>query len=309
MRRKALLVIGLLAFASTNSAEIQVEQFANNLHLVTIQGEIRKDDSLLFAKKTLDIQNAFVVLDSAGGSVLDALSIGKLIRNKGFMTGVPDKTICASSCALIWLAGIKRFAEESSFIGFHAAYIYKNGKQYETGAGNALIGSYLRDLGLSDNAIIYVTSAPPEGIERLNKQTGNKFGIKYLSISEIQNINFSENFSNRTDEKRNRRPKFDSIDVVARFYQALSQADGDAASSLVIPEKRGLGPFNEKNIASFFGNMITPLKVHTITQIDQSTIEVKYTYRYSKSICNGNARVKTENFLGNILIKEIKANC
>jgi hypothetical protein len=40
------------------------------------------------------------------------------------------------------------------------------------------------------------------------------------------------------------------IDIVKKFYFALSNSDGDTASSLVTPTKRGIGPFNEKNIAT-----------------------------------------------------------
>ena len=67
-----------------------------------------------------------------GGAVLSGLEIGRQIKSKKLMTAVPSSTLCASSCALIWLAGATRFAEDSSIVGFHAAYVIKNGKQVET---------------------------------------------------------------------------------------------------------------------------------------------------------------------------------
>jgi hypothetical protein len=38
-------------------------------------------------------------------------------------------------------------------IGFHAAYRLENGAAIETGVGNALLGAYLSNLGLLEQAI------------------------------------------------------------------------------------------------------------------------------------------------------------
>ncbi|MDU0364384.1 hypothetical protein RWK44_28760 [Rhizobium sp. 25PS6] len=47
--------------------------------------------------------------------------------------------------------------------------------------------------------------------------------------------------------------------TVTAFYSALATADGETASALVVPEKRG--PFNEASIHTFFGAMSQPLKL------------------------------------------------
>ncbi|WP_246621874.1 hypothetical protein [Rhizobium laguerreae] len=49
--------------------------------------------------------------------------------------------------------------------------------------------------------------------------------------------------------------------TVTAFYSALATADGETASALVVPEKRGQGPFNEASIHTFFGAMSQPLKL------------------------------------------------
>ena len=51
-----------------------------------------------------------VVLHSPGGSVQDALKIGRLIREKKFATEVEDGRYCASSCPLIFAGGVERSA-------------------------------------------------------------------------------------------------------------------------------------------------------------------------------------------------------
>lgn len=63
-----------------------------------------------------------VRFDSPGGSVNDALEIGKLIREKGFATEVLDGQLCASSCPLAYAGGTERRAAPGAAIGVHQIY-------------------------------------------------------------------------------------------------------------------------------------------------------------------------------------------
>jgi hypothetical protein len=47
---------------------------------------------------------------------------------------------------------------------------FRNGKKQETGSGNALVGAYLNTLGLTDEAIVFITSAAPDDVEFLSFQ-------------------------------------------------------------------------------------------------------------------------------------------
>src|SRR3989442_1259589 len=60
-----------------------------------------------------------VVLNSPGGSVADAMAIGRLIRAKKFATEVEAAKYCASSCPLVFAGGIERRAGEKAVIGVH----------------------------------------------------------------------------------------------------------------------------------------------------------------------------------------------
>ena len=51
-----------------------------------------------------------VVLNSPGGSVTDALAMGRLIREKKFATEVEAGKYCASSCPLVFAGGVERRA-------------------------------------------------------------------------------------------------------------------------------------------------------------------------------------------------------
>jgi len=60
-----------------------------------------------------------VVLNSLGGSVADAIAIGRLIREKRFATEVEAGKYCVSSCPLVFAGGIDRRAGEKAVIGVH----------------------------------------------------------------------------------------------------------------------------------------------------------------------------------------------
>lgn len=63
-----------------------------------------------------------VLLDSPGGSVMDALAIGSLIHDNGLATKVAGGSFCASSCPIIFASGIERLASADAAIGVHQIY-------------------------------------------------------------------------------------------------------------------------------------------------------------------------------------------
>ena len=63
-----------------------------------------------------------VLLDSPGGSVKDALEIGRLIAEKGLWTEVRNGGLCASSCPIIFASGSERIAGAEAAIGVHQIY-------------------------------------------------------------------------------------------------------------------------------------------------------------------------------------------
>jgi hypothetical protein len=60
-----------------------------------------------------------VVLNSPGGSVTDALAIGRLIRERKFATEVEPGKFCVSSCPLVFAGGVERRAGDGAAIGVH----------------------------------------------------------------------------------------------------------------------------------------------------------------------------------------------
>jgi hypothetical protein len=134
----ALAVVAVLFPMSTiiaRAAEISAAPPLNGVTAILIKGEIESGDARDFVRRTEGKQRVLVVLSSPGGATRDALTIAAQIRTKGFATTVADQ--CVSACALVWLSGVRRYLNSNARVGFHAAFVMKNGVPVETGMGNA----------------------------------------------------------------------------------------------------------------------------------------------------------------------------
>lgn len=63
-----------------------------------------------------------IVLDSPGGSVGDALRMGRLVRDRRIDTLVEPGGLCASSCPLVFAGGVHRIAAADAAIGVHQVF-------------------------------------------------------------------------------------------------------------------------------------------------------------------------------------------
>jgi hypothetical protein len=77
---------------------------------------------------------------------------------------------------------------------------------------------------------------------------------------------------------------------------------------MVVPEKRGKGPFDEASIHTFFGAMSQPLKLTGTTLRGNDDIRVSYEYTTDAGRrCQGRADIQTAYMFGKTLISRIKA--
>lgn len=68
-----------------------------------------------------------LVLHSPGGSVTDAFAMAKLLREKALSTRILADGYCASSCPILFAAGVERVAAPTSWIGVHQVFALSNG--------------------------------------------------------------------------------------------------------------------------------------------------------------------------------------
>ncbi|GAB5375616.1 MAG: hypothetical protein AcusKO_20780 [Acuticoccus sp.] len=134
--------------------------------------------------------------NSSGGTLNDGIEIGKAIRFRSLHTAVVADQVCASACALAWLGGAVRLLDIRALVGFHAAYRQTDGIARETGSGNAIVGAYLTNLGLSEAAIILLTQKPPEELQFLTPDIARQFRIDVHFI-DLNNPDAGPSFADR----------------------------------------------------------------------------------------------------------------
>lgn len=186
VRAVTCLILGLTAACPAAAAEFTKRPSQNGKpDVIAVVGDLELGDEDKFADAARSSSDAMVLFQSRGGNLIAAIEIGRTIRRKGFSTLVPDKMQCASACALAWLGGRTRYMSATAHVGFHAVYTDKNGRPMVSSAGNALVGAYLNELGLSSSAVIYITSAAPTQMQWLSLDDAQRAGIdvKLLSLS------------------------------------------------------------------------------------------------------------------------------
>ncbi len=181
MRCVCLLLIAVALFAGTSrmdAADISVRALEDQkAALLIVEGNLTVDDIGSFRTKVVSFSLGLVVLHSDGGNFGAGIEIGRTIRLRNFATWVPSGGRCASACAAAWLGGTKRLMGKDAMVGFHAAYRVEDGKPAESGAANALLGGYLSQIGLSDRAIVFITSASPSSMRWLSFADAERIGI------------------------------------------------------------------------------------------------------------------------------------
>jgi len=133
-----------------------------------------------------------VVLNSPGGSVTDALAMGRLIRERKFATEVEAGKYCASSCPLVFAGGVERRAGNKAAIGVHqvavsAADVLGPPRDEMSIAQNisARCQRYLGDMGISLQVWVHAMETPhdrlfvfkPDELKSLNIVTAGAIPV------------------------------------------------------------------------------------------------------------------------------------
>jgi hypothetical protein len=105
---------------------------------------------------------------SPGGSVTDAISMGRSIRKRALNTAVADNGYCASSCPLAFAGGVARHAGRHALIGVHQIYAIPVGTEtWHDGISaaqriSAQCEDYLVSMGIDPGAWIKAMQTPKE---------------------------------------------------------------------------------------------------------------------------------------------------
>jgi hypothetical protein len=130
-----------------------------------------------------------VALDSPGGSVEDAMRIGRALREAGFATSVAAGALCASSCPLVLAAGTTRSAAPGAAIGVHQIYAALDLSGAPAGWKAAALGMskaqrmtaivtrYLTEMGVDPTLWLHALETPPESLYYLTAEEMTSAGL------------------------------------------------------------------------------------------------------------------------------------
>ena len=143
----------LLSHQPAQATDISVvaEETSEHPAIILIKGlfaqsEDKKDVAAFTAIATAQKKPPFVFLESPGGLTWTGVNLGRVIRERGLTTGVADNAQCSSACALVWMGGKERLMGRNARIGFHAT---KSPDNSISPHGNAVVGAYLHEVGIS----------------------------------------------------------------------------------------------------------------------------------------------------------------
>jgi hypothetical protein len=115
-----------------------------------------------------------IVLHSPGGSVTDALEMGRLIRKRNFTTQVEAGRYCASSCPLVFAGGVERRAGEKAILGVHQVSALtrdgtSGGGMADAQRVSAVCQKYLREMGVDLQVWTHAMETPKEKLYSFKK--------------------------------------------------------------------------------------------------------------------------------------------
>ncbi len=150
-------------------SRLSFEADGDTLRLV---GQIEDGDGARFADHlaTLADQPRRIALLSSGGSVADALQIGRAIRAAGLPTVVEDGAFCYSACPYVLAGGTDRTVHRGAKVGVHQHYFGENTylpalvAVEDIQRGQAEVMGYLADMGVDALLMRHGLATPPEEI-------------------------------------------------------------------------------------------------------------------------------------------------
>lgn len=139
---------------------------------VLLEGGIVPGDAARIEKQLaeLDPQPQGVILNSPGGSVQDALMLGRYLRKADLTTALRAGDICYSACPYLLAAGTDRTIPDDASVGVHQHYFGESTllpafvavEDIQRGQGEVMI--YLDEMGIDPLVMRHALVTPPDEI-------------------------------------------------------------------------------------------------------------------------------------------------
>ena len=150
-----------------------------------ITGQIQQGDAARFAE-WLDRQQPAperLWLHSPGGSVTDALEIGRLIRDRGIETAMDAEAFCLSACPYMLMGGTARAVHEEARVGVHQSYYGESTvlpaflAVEDIQRSQARTVAYIGEMGVEISVIEHALATPPDEIYILVPEELTRYNV------------------------------------------------------------------------------------------------------------------------------------
>jgi len=140
-----------------------------------LTGRIEAGDGDRLATQIASSAADTFVLHSPGGSVQDALIVGRALRDAGKSTELRASDVCLSACPYMLAAGVDRQVADGGRVGLHQHYFGENTflpaflavQDIQRGQGEVM--RYLDEMGVDPMALVHGLSTPPQSIYVLSQ--------------------------------------------------------------------------------------------------------------------------------------------
>jgi hypothetical protein len=202
----SIVCLGLLAATLTAFADTAITD--GTISTVHISGTITNRDAeqLQELSTKLERKVPMVFLDSTGGEVSAAISIGRLIRKISGWTYIFGR--CYSSCALIFIGGVERF--NYGELGLHRPYLSSSPQSRETLEKQvplmlSMIKSYVTEMGITDNFYQQMVNTEPSQMLTLGDGDSTALvPVKDAVFDEVETARNARRFGLTTAQMRQR---------------------------------------------------------------------------------------------------------
>lgn len=125
----------------------------------------------------------WIVLQSPGGVVRDALELGRFLRAEGINTRMLSGEYCYSACPYILMGGSKRDVHDAAQVGVHQHYFGESTilpasfavEDIQAGQGEVML--YLDEMGIDPLLMVPALTTPPDEIYVLLPEELRKYGL------------------------------------------------------------------------------------------------------------------------------------
>ena len=152
---------------------------------ILLEGSIAEGDATRIIKQieALRPQPSRVILNSPGGSVGDALILGRSLRQLGLASEMRDGDICYSACPYLLAAGTPRNIPETASVGVHQHYFGQSTilpasfavEDIQRGQGEVM--RYLDQMGIDTLVMQHALVTPPDEIYVLLPEELERYGF------------------------------------------------------------------------------------------------------------------------------------